>query len=72
MAAAVKAVFDIQKPEQVRAHLQQLKAMLRVISPTAVRVIDATKEYLLVSFSSLSRIDERSGAKTHLRAEQEN
>ena len=40
-------MFVIQKPEQVRAHWQQVTAMLRKQFPGAVPVMDAAKEDVL-------------------------
>jgi len=47
VAAAMKAVFVIQKPEQVRAHWQQVTAMLRKQFPGAVPVMEAARDDVL-------------------------
>ena len=44
VAAAMKAVFVIQKPEQVRAHWQQVTEMLRKQFPGAVPVMEAARD----------------------------
>ena len=41
VAAAMKAVFVIQKPDQDRAHWQRVTEMLRKQSPSAVPVMEA-------------------------------
>jgi putative transposase len=47
VAAAMKAVFVIQKPEQVRAHWQQVTEMLRKQFPGAVPVMEAARDDVL-------------------------
>lgn len=47
MAAAMKAVFVIQAPDQVRGHWQRVTEMLRKQFPTAVPVMDAARENVL-------------------------
>jgi putative transposase len=47
VAAALKAVFVIQKPEQVRAHWQQVTEMLRKQFPSAVPVMEAARDVVL-------------------------
>jgi putative transposase len=47
VAAAIKAVFVIQKPEQVRAHWQQVTEMLRKQFPGAVPVMEAARDDVL-------------------------
>jgi putative transposase len=47
VAAAMKAVFVIQKPEQVRAHWQQVTEMLRKQFPCAVPVMEAARDDVL-------------------------
>jgi transposase-like protein len=47
VAAAMKAVFVIQKPEQVRAHWQQVTEMLRKQFPGAVSVMEAARDDVL-------------------------
>ena len=47
VAAAMKAVFVIQKPQQVRAHWQQVTEMLRKQFPGAVPVIEAARDDVL-------------------------
>ena len=47
VAAAMKAVFVIQAPDQVRAHWQRVTAMLRKQFPTAVLVMDAARDDVL-------------------------
>ena len=43
VAAAMKAVFVIQAPDQVRAHWQRVTAMLRKQFPAAVPVMEAAR-----------------------------
>jgi putative transposase len=47
VAAAMKAVFVIQKPEQVRAYWQQVTEMLRKQFPGAVPVMEAARDDVL-------------------------
>jgi putative transposase len=47
VAAAMKAVFVIQKPEQVRAHWQQVTEMLRKQFPGTVPVMEAARDDVL-------------------------
>ena len=47
VAAAMKAVFVIQAPEQVRSHWQRVTEMLRKQFPTAVPVMDAARDDVL-------------------------
>ena len=47
VAAAMKAVFVIQAPEQVRAHWQRVTEMLRKQFPTAVPVMEAARDDVL-------------------------
>jgi putative transposase len=47
VAAAMKAVFVIQKPDQVRAHWQQVTEMLRKQFPGAVPVMEAARDDVL-------------------------
>jgi len=47
VAAAMKAVFVIQKPQQVRAHWQQVTEMLRKQFPGAVPVMEAARDDVL-------------------------
>ena len=47
LAGAMKAVFVIQKPEQVRAHWQQVTEMLRKQFPGAVPVMEAARDDVL-------------------------
>jgi putative transposase len=47
VAAAMKAVFVIQKPEQVRAHWHQVTEMLRKQFPGAVPVMEAARDDVL-------------------------
>ena len=47
VAAAMKAVFVIQAPDQVRAHWQRVTEMLRKQFPTAVPVMEAAREDVL-------------------------
>jgi putative transposase len=47
VAAAMKAVFVIQKPEQVRAHWQQVTEMLRKQFPGAVPVMESARDDVL-------------------------
>jgi putative transposase len=47
VAAAMKAVFVIQMPEQVRAHWQQVTEMLRKQFPGAVPVMEAARDDVL-------------------------
>jgi len=47
VAAAMKAVFVIQKPEQVRAHWQQVTEMLLKQFPGAVPVMEAARDKVL-------------------------
>jgi transposase-like protein len=47
MAGAMKAVFVIQRPEQVRAPWQQVTEMLRKQFPGAVPVMEATRDDVL-------------------------
>jgi hypothetical protein len=47
VAAAMKAVFVIQAPDQVRAHWQQVTEMLRKQFPTAVPVMEAARDDVL-------------------------
>ena len=47
VAAAMKAVFVIQAPDQVRAHWQRVTEMLRKQFPTAVPVMDAARDDVL-------------------------
>jgi len=47
VAAAMKAVFVIQKPEQVRAHWQQVTEMLRKQFPGAIPVMEAARDDVL-------------------------
>ena len=44
VAAAMKAVFVIQAPDQVRAHWQRVTEMLRKQFPTAVPVMEAARD----------------------------
>jgi transposase-like protein len=50
VAAAMKAVFVIQKPDQVRAHWQQVTEMLRKQFPGAVPVMEAARDDVLAFF----------------------
>jgi putative transposase len=45
--AAMKAVFVIQAPDQVRAHWQRVTEMLRKQFPTAVPVMEAARDDVL-------------------------
>jgi len=47
VAAAMKAVFVIQAPDQVRAHWQRVTEMLRKQFPTAVPVMEAARDDVL-------------------------
>ena len=47
VAAAMKAVFVIQAPDQVRAHWQRVTEMLRKQFPSAVSVMEAAREDVL-------------------------
>jgi putative transposase len=47
VAAAMKAVFVIQAPEQVRSHWQRVTEMLRKQFPAAVPVMDAARDDVL-------------------------
>jgi putative transposase len=47
MVAAMKAVFVIQAPDQVRAHWQQVTEMLRKQFPGAVPVMEAARDDVL-------------------------
>jgi len=47
VAAAMKAVFVIQAPDQVRAHWQRVTAMLRKQFPAAVPVMEAARDDVL-------------------------
>jgi putative transposase len=47
VAAAMKAVFVIQAPDQVRAHWQRVTEMLRKQFPTAVPVMEAAQDDVL-------------------------
>jgi transposase-like protein len=47
VAAAMKAVFVIQKPEQVRAHWQQVTEMLHKQFPGAVPVMETARDDVL-------------------------
>jgi putative transposase len=47
VAAAMKAVFVIQAPDQVRGHWQRVTEMLRKQFPTAVPVMDAARDDVL-------------------------
>ena len=47
MGAHMKAVFVIQRPEQVRAHWQQVTEMLRKQFPGAVPVMEAVRDDVL-------------------------
>ena len=47
VAAAMKAVFVIQTPEQVRAHWQRVSEMLRKQFPGAVPVMEAARDDVL-------------------------
>lgn len=47
MAAAIRAVFVIQAPDQVRANWQQVTEMLRRQFPTAVPVMKAARDDML-------------------------
>ena len=47
VAAAVKAVFVVQTPDQVRAHWQRVTEMLRKQFPGAVPVIEAARDDVL-------------------------
>ncbi len=47
VAAAMKAVFVIQGPDQVRSHWQRVTEMLRKQFPTAVPVMDAARDDVL-------------------------
>ena len=44
VAAAMKAVFVIQAPDQIRAHWQRVTEMLRKEFPSAVRVMEAARD----------------------------
>jgi hypothetical protein len=47
VAAAMKAVFVIQAPDQVRAHWQRVTEMLRKQFPSAVPVMEAARDDVL-------------------------
>jgi len=47
VAAAIKAVFVIKAPDQVRAHWQRVNEMLRKQFPTAVPVMEAPRDDVL-------------------------
>ena len=47
VAAAMKAVFVIQLPDQVRSHWQRVTAILTKQFPTAVPVMEAAKDDVL-------------------------
>ena len=47
VAAAMKAVFMIQAPDQVRAHWQRVTVMLRKQFTTAVPVMEAARDDVL-------------------------
>ena len=47
VAAAMKAMFVIQGPDQVRSHWQRVTEMLRKQFPTAVPVMDAARDDVL-------------------------
>ena len=47
VAAAMKAVFVIQAPDQVRAHWQRVTEMLRKQFPTAVPIMEAARDDVL-------------------------
>jgi putative transposase len=47
VAAAMKAVFVIQAPDQVRSHWQRVTAMLRKQFPAAVHVMEAARDDVL-------------------------
>ncbi len=47
MVAAMKAVFVIQAPDQVRAHLQRVTEMLRKQFPSAVPIMEAARDDVL-------------------------
>ena len=47
VAAAMKAVFVIHAPDQVRAHWQRVTEMLRKQFPSAVPVMEAAREDVL-------------------------
>jgi putative transposase len=47
VAAAMKAVFVIQAPDQVRAHWQRVTEMLRKQFPTAVPLMEAARDDVL-------------------------
>ena len=47
VAAAMKAVFVIQAPDQVRAHWQKITEMLRKQLPGTVPVIEAARDAVL-------------------------
>ena len=47
VAAAMKAVFVIQAPDQVRSHWQRVTAMLAKQFPTAVPVMEAARDDVL-------------------------
>jgi len=47
VAAAMKSVFLIQAPDQVRAHWQRVTEMLRKQFPTAILVMEAARDDVL-------------------------
>jgi len=47
VAAAMKAVFVIQAPDQVRAHWQRVTEMLRKQFPTAVPIVETARDDVL-------------------------
>jgi putative transposase len=64
VAAAMKAVFVIQAPDQVRAHWQRVTEMLRKQFPTAVPVMEPPETTCWRSCTSRRSTGARSGAPT--------